>query len=276
MASDGEYADLFQSSGEEFRSDDDVYVDDEDDDEDDDDQSGELRVSSAIAADLTRSEKKRRSASSSRKKSSPGVYRDDPSDEENPHDRIDVDDDHDREALLQNYINQKLNEEEPTTCIMVVRGLLILLLVGAVLAGVIYFSNAGVNHIFDAATQSDHDGDSAHHHSHDHDHMSLASVGHAPSDAGHDGAVRPKVATGSRPTKKDILLQKKRETQATDQESERRRDRAQFSDDDSDSKAVASALSSALGLESENRILKYTLQNSFVHNRVRRICVCGA
>ena len=40
---DGEYADLFQSSGEEYRSEDDVYVDD-DEEEDDDDEHAELRA----------------------------------------------------------------------------------------------------------------------------------------------------------------------------------------------------------------------------------------
>ena len=43
---DGEYADLFESSGEEYRSDEDIYADDEDN------FGSELRVSSAIAADM--------------------------------------------------------------------------------------------------------------------------------------------------------------------------------------------------------------------------------
>ena len=102
---DGEYADLFQSSGEEYRSEDDVYVDD---DEEEDDDDGELKVSSAIAADAqqrTSSKKKRRGNTKSSAADS-GRYADEVGAEE------DDDDDPDREALLQSCVKSKCEQCE--------------------------------------------------------------------------------------------------------------------------------------------------------------------
>eukprot|EP00750_Incisomonas_marina_P026165 INCI5878.1.p2 GENE.INCI5878.1~~INCI5878.1.p2 ORF type:complete len:486 (-),score=133.07 INCI5878.1:2240-3607(-) len=232
---DGEYADLFQSSGEEFRSDEEIYTDsdsendntDDDGEYDDFDGGGELRVSSAIAADVHAQRSSSSSSSSKRRRSRrkakvkgdlkkadgagqstdamPEKYTDDFSGD-------DAEDDPHREAMLQSYIDQRLNSEDSGRCVRLVRVVLVLIVVVAGLGAGAYFSNAGVNHIYDTATR-------------DIDDAANKGSAEAKAGAGASGLEVQVASAGvvaearsddaaaavahSKPTKKEILLKKK-------------------------------------------------------------------